>query len=169
MEILITFWRIHSISWWLMLTAVGIRCPDHVTPLYPQKLALTSPTGGGRSVGVVRSLTKVTDGWWWPVKRSEHVVAINHIDTLLCRLLFTHQKLKQVNNSWTKYIHTDRNQRHITQNRCKVPVQGNQHIKLIEICGIQCRKAQKSTSCPQWGKIPLLLARGWQENVLVIF
>jgi hypothetical protein len=25
---------------------VGIRCADHVTPLYPQKLALTSPTGG---------------------------------------------------------------------------------------------------------------------------
>jgi hypothetical protein len=40
------------------LTAVGIRCADHVTPLYPQKLALTSPTGGGRSVGIVRSRTK---------------------------------------------------------------------------------------------------------------
>jgi hypothetical protein len=40
---------------------VGIRCADHVTPLYPQKLALTSltsPTGGGRSVGIVRSRTK---------------------------------------------------------------------------------------------------------------
>ena len=41
--------------------AVGIRCADHVTPLYPQKLALTSPTGGGRSVGVVRSRTKATE------------------------------------------------------------------------------------------------------------
>ena len=40
------------------ITAVGIRCADHVTPLYPQKLALTSPTGGGRSVGIVRSRTK---------------------------------------------------------------------------------------------------------------
>jgi hypothetical protein len=39
---------------------VGIRCADHVTPLYPQKLALTSPTGGGRSVGIVHSRTKVT-------------------------------------------------------------------------------------------------------------
>jgi hypothetical protein len=28
---------------------------DHATPLYPQKLALTSPTSGGRSVGIVRS------------------------------------------------------------------------------------------------------------------
>ena len=32
-----------------------------MTPLYPQKLALTSPTGGGRSVGIVRSLTKATE------------------------------------------------------------------------------------------------------------
>ena len=29
--------------------------------LYPQKLALTSPTGGGRSVGMVRSRTKATE------------------------------------------------------------------------------------------------------------
>jgi hypothetical protein len=43
------------------LTAVGTRCVDHVTPLYPQKLALTSPTGGGRSVGIVRSPTKATE------------------------------------------------------------------------------------------------------------
>jgi len=32
-----------------------------VTPLYPQKLALTSPTGGGRSVGIVRLRTKATE------------------------------------------------------------------------------------------------------------
>ena len=43
------------------LTAVGTRCADHVTPLYPQKLALTSPTGGGRSVGIVLSRTKATE------------------------------------------------------------------------------------------------------------
>jgi hypothetical protein len=41
--------------------ATGIRCADHVTPLYPQKLALTSPTGGGCSVGIVRSRTKATE------------------------------------------------------------------------------------------------------------
>jgi hypothetical protein len=40
---------------------VGTRCADHVTPLYPQKLELTSPTGGGRSVGIVRSRTKATE------------------------------------------------------------------------------------------------------------
>jgi len=43
------------------LTAVGTRCADHVTPLYPQKLALTSPTGSGRSVGIVRVRTKATE------------------------------------------------------------------------------------------------------------
>jgi hypothetical protein len=32
-----------------------------VTPLYPQKLALTSPTGGGRSVGIVRSRAKAME------------------------------------------------------------------------------------------------------------
>jgi hypothetical protein len=35
-----------------------IRRTDHATPLYPQKLALTSLTSGGRSVGIVRSRTK---------------------------------------------------------------------------------------------------------------
>ena len=40
---------------------MGIRCADHVTPLYPQKLALTLPTGGGRSVGIVRSRTEATE------------------------------------------------------------------------------------------------------------
>jgi hypothetical protein len=29
--------------------------------LYPQKLALTSPTNGGRSVGIVRSRTKAPE------------------------------------------------------------------------------------------------------------
>ena len=43
------------------LTAVGTRWADHVTPLYPQKLALTPPTGGGRSVGIVRVRTKATE------------------------------------------------------------------------------------------------------------
>jgi len=43
------------------LTAVGTRCADHVTPLYPQKLALTSQTGGGRSVGIVCVRTEATE------------------------------------------------------------------------------------------------------------
>ena len=43
------------------LTALGTRCADHVTPLYPQELALTSPTGGGRSIGIVRVRTKATE------------------------------------------------------------------------------------------------------------
>jgi hypothetical protein len=43
------------------LMAVETRCADHVTPLYPQKLAITPPTGGGRSVGIIRSRTKATE------------------------------------------------------------------------------------------------------------
>jgi len=43
------------------LTAVGTHCADHATPLYPQKLALTSPTGGGRSLGIVRVRTEATE------------------------------------------------------------------------------------------------------------
>jgi hypothetical protein len=34
---------------------------DHATPLYPQKLALTSPTSGGRWVGIVRSRTQAKE------------------------------------------------------------------------------------------------------------
>jgi len=44
---------------------VGTRCADHVTPLYPQKLALTSPTGGGRSVGIVRVRIKATEFFFY--------------------------------------------------------------------------------------------------------
>jgi hypothetical protein len=43
------------------LTAVGTRCADHATPLYPQKLALTSTTCSGRSVGIVSLWTKATN------------------------------------------------------------------------------------------------------------
>jgi hypothetical protein len=44
-----------------VLHVFAFRRTDHATPLYPQKLALTSPTSGGRSVGIVRSRTKVTE------------------------------------------------------------------------------------------------------------
>jgi hypothetical protein len=41
--------------------AVGIRCADHATPSYQLKLALTSPAGCGRSVGIVRLRAKATE------------------------------------------------------------------------------------------------------------
>jgi hypothetical protein len=40
------------------LTTGGIRCADHATPSIRKKLALTSPTSGGLSVGIVRLRTK---------------------------------------------------------------------------------------------------------------
>jgi hypothetical protein len=49
-----------SVATYVILSTVAL-LPDHAAPLYPQKLALTSPTGGGRSVGIVRSRTKATE------------------------------------------------------------------------------------------------------------
>ena len=80
------------------LTAVGTCCADHVTPLYPQKVALTSPTGGGRSVGIVRMRTKATefrlvlvtncDKVWTPFFTFSRIPF--HI--LLCKVSNTHIK-----------------------------------------------------------------------------
>jgi hypothetical protein len=42
-------------------TAVGIRHADHVAPSIRNKLAITSPTSGGRSVGIVRSRTQTME------------------------------------------------------------------------------------------------------------
>jgi hypothetical protein len=40
---------------------LGIRHTDHVAPSIRKKLAITSPTSGGRSVGVVRSRTQTME------------------------------------------------------------------------------------------------------------
>jgi hypothetical protein len=42
-------------------TAVGIRHADHVASYFRKKLAITSPTSGGRSVGIVRSWTQTME------------------------------------------------------------------------------------------------------------
>jgi hypothetical protein len=42
-------------------TAVGIRHADHVAPSISKKLAITSPTSGCRSVGIVRSRTQTME------------------------------------------------------------------------------------------------------------
>jgi hypothetical protein len=62
------FWNgVHSASWVQLRSylkekvAVGIRRADHVAPLYPQKLVLTSATSCGRSVGIFRSRTQATE------------------------------------------------------------------------------------------------------------
>jgi hypothetical protein len=47
------------------VTAVGIRHADHVTPLTPEKLAPTSPTSGGRSVGIICSRTQAMEFVWF--------------------------------------------------------------------------------------------------------
>jgi hypothetical protein len=60
-----------------------------VTPLYPQKLALTSPTGGGRSVGIVRSRTKAMEF----ISENIDKVTKNEFKT------FLDQKLQEDNNN----------------------------------------------------------------------
>jgi hypothetical protein len=45
--------------------AVGIRYADHVTSSIRKKLALTSLTSGGRSVGIVRSRTEAMDFFYF--------------------------------------------------------------------------------------------------------
>jgi hypothetical protein len=42
-------------------TAVGIRHADHVAPSIRKKLAITSPTSGGRFVAIVRSRTQTME------------------------------------------------------------------------------------------------------------
>jgi len=59
-----------------------------MTPLYPQKLALTSPTGGGRSVGIVRSRTKATE-----FCHAYYMKIVASID-LFCCLYFIHGQFK---------------------------------------------------------------------------
>jgi hypothetical protein len=47
--------------WKIENTAVGIRHADHVAPFIFKKLEITSPTSGGRSVGIVRSRTQIME------------------------------------------------------------------------------------------------------------
>jgi hypothetical protein len=48
--------------------------------LYPQKLALTSPTSGGRSVGIVRLRTKATEFFLNLLDFHVHLLQENSID-----------------------------------------------------------------------------------------
>jgi hypothetical protein len=46
-------------------TAVGIRHADHVAPSIRKMLAITSPTSGGRSIGLVRSRTQTMEFFFY--------------------------------------------------------------------------------------------------------
>jgi hypothetical protein len=54
------------------LTAVVIHCADHATSLYLLKLALTSLTSGGHSVGIVRWQTKAPEYFFFGSKYQKH-------------------------------------------------------------------------------------------------
>jgi hypothetical protein len=55
------YFNVNLPVWKTENTAVEIRCADHATPSIPKNFALSSPTSGGRSVGIVRSRTKATE------------------------------------------------------------------------------------------------------------
>ena len=68
-----------------------------MTSLYPQKLALTSPTGGGRSVGIVLSRTNATGFFFFRLyrrlnKRRQHSITRLFIArvSILCLCYHTH-------------------------------------------------------------------------------
>jgi hypothetical protein len=66
----------------------GLKVSNALTmrlPLYPQKLALTSPSSGGRSVGIVSSRTQAT---WKSLGISGHMPMLHQILTRFCVFRF---------------------------------------------------------------------------------
>jgi hypothetical protein len=53
--------KVAASVWKTENTAVGIRHADHMAPCIRKKLAITSPTSGSRSVGIVRSRTQTME------------------------------------------------------------------------------------------------------------
>jgi P2-related tail formation protein len=53
--------RVYYIQHGCKNMAVEIRRVDHVTPSIRKNVTLTSPTSGGRSVGIILSKTKATE------------------------------------------------------------------------------------------------------------
>ena len=104
------------------LTTVGTRCADHVTPLYPQKLAVTSPTGGGRSVGIVRVLTKATEFYTYVIvhyssfhDHSKHC-RILQVHNLRGDVIYSHKSTCLLKIFFSNYIqHLLRNVNQVTQ------------------------------------------------------
>jgi hypothetical protein len=60
-------------------SGVYINRVDHATPFYPQKLALTLPTSGDRSVGIVRARTKATELLYQPVDKNIKLLFIDQV------------------------------------------------------------------------------------------
>jgi hypothetical protein len=56
-----------------------------IVPLYTKKLALTSPTSGGRSVGIIRSRTKATE-----LSRVIVIIIIIRSDSITLIVLYLH-------------------------------------------------------------------------------
>jgi hypothetical protein len=60
------------------LTAVCTHCTDHATSFYPLKLALTRPTSGGRSVGIIRLRTEEPRSLFVALQQRRHCCSVQH-------------------------------------------------------------------------------------------
>jgi hypothetical protein len=66
-------------------TAIGIRYANHVAPSISKKLALTSPTSGCRSVGIIRSRTEARSFFKWKGDFSlGNMTLMNNAYNILC-------------------------------------------------------------------------------------
>jgi hypothetical protein len=69
-------------------TAIGIRHADHVAHSIRKKLAITSPTSGGRSVGVVCSRTQTMEFFFFFHTSTHAVCASAEINLISTSCLF---------------------------------------------------------------------------------
>jgi hypothetical protein len=76
-------------------TAVGTRHADHVAPYICKKLAITSPTSGGHSVGIVRSRTQTMELVSYTSTTPNYTAYSGHSDRgiMLCVLVWKDLKI----------------------------------------------------------------------------
>jgi hypothetical protein len=60
-------------------TALGIRHTNHVAPSVRKKLVITSPTSGGRSVGIVRPRTQIMEFSFSFINKCDFVMKTLHL------------------------------------------------------------------------------------------
>jgi hypothetical protein len=83
------------------ITVVRICRADHATSLYPQKLALTSPTSGGHSVGIVRSRTKPMELF---IIIIICIISLQTSDSIVVKALCYKLKVRGIEDRWGECI-----------------------------------------------------------------
>jgi hypothetical protein len=93
--------------------AAEIRCADHATPSTLKRLALTSPTSGGRSFGIVRLRTTATEFSFSLVMLIRAITfCFSSLGSLLLLYIsLVRTKLKHISVVRSSLSHTDYNNR----------------------------------------------------------